>query len=115
MDSTRAHPSGAASGSRSERQLIFRDFGGDQPEVPPSVVRARTAYLPERLGLNRALGRVVSVRKGFHDDEPGLRTCTSKVVPPPPAAVDHRRFQPVPGAPEAFTGTLTTPRIDGWR
>jgi hypothetical protein len=90
-------------------------LAGDHPELCRSLVRARTAYLPGRPGLNLAVGRVVSVRKGFHVDDPGLRTWTSNVLPPAPATVDHRSLQPTPGDPVALTGTFTRPRMLGWR
>jgi hypothetical protein len=93
--------------------VILSDLAGDQPELCPSVVRARTAYLPDLRGLNRAVGRVVSVRKGFHAEDPGLRIWTSNVVPPVPAPVDHRNLHPDPGVPVVLTGTFTVPRIEG--
>ena len=48
---------------------------------------------------------------------PSTRACgpgRRSVVPPEPAVVDQRRFQPAPGDPVALTGTLTTPLIEGW-
>ncbi len=72
---------------------------------------AQSDQVPTR--ANRVLGAVVSVRSACHVPLP-LRTWTSYVVPPAPAAVAHRSVQPLPADPVRRTGTSTAPVIDGW-